>query len=213
MRIEEYTAQELFELLNELDKNLKLPLQARNNAGITGHFSAIGNHFLLESPNLLHVQCSRDYLAYKRIPKTQSCRFERKTSGLKIARSEKDEPIIEKTTPEFKEKRDMLLAAAKHGAVLISPYQTAEKRMTRFDACALNRIAQLIAGDGAADINYHGMKPTDIDRLVSEAVKGGFDGQHGDFWFSTEKSVTFRRVACKQSRDNFNKSENKGTEQ
>ena len=213
----------------------KLPLQEQNlppssvpaavAAGITGHFSAIGNHFLLESPSLIQVQCSRDYLAYRRIPKPGG--------GLKIARDEKGAPIIEKTTTEFEAKRDMLLAAAKHGAVLISPcisdgereiarlafaaglpvvalrnmgfsslykpggklfdqtangkllllapaawpYQTAEKRMTRFDACALNRIAQLIAGDGAAEINYHGMKPKDIDRLVREAVKGGPDGQ------------------------------------
>ena len=54
------------------------------------------------------------------------------------------------------------------------PYSTSEKPMTRFDACALNRIAQLIAGDGAAVINYKGMQPKDIDRLVREAVaKGG----------------------------------------
>ena len=234
----------LFRVKRDLRISLKLPLQAQDKglplqvqnlppssvpaavaAGITGHFSAIGNHFLLESPSLLQVQCSRDYLAYRRIPKPGG--------GLKIARDEKGAPIIEKTTPEFEEKRDELLAAAKHGAVLISPcisdgereiarlafaaglplialrnmgfsplykpggklfdqtangkllllapaawpYQTAEKRMTRFDACAMNRIAQLIAGDGAAEINYHGMKPKDIDRLVREAVKGGPDGQ------------------------------------
>ena len=236
---------DLFRVRRGLRINLKLPPQAQNSlklplqvqnlppssvpaavaAGLTGHFSAIGNHFLLESPSLIQVQCSRDYLAYGRIPKPGG--------GLKIERNEKGEPIIEKTTPEFEAKRDMLLAAAKHGAVLISPcisdgereiarlafaaglpvitlrnmgfsplykpggklfdqtangkllllapaawpYQTAEKRMTRFDACALNRIAQLIAGDGAAEINYHGMKPKDIDRLVREAVKGGPDGQ------------------------------------
>ena len=235
---------DLFRVRRDLRISLKLPLQAQDKglplqvqnlppssvpaavaAGITGHFSAIGNHFLLESPSLLQVQCSRSYLAYLRVPKPGG--------GLKIARNEKGEPIIEKATPEFEAKRDMLLAAAKHGAVLISPcisdgereiarlafaaglpvialrnmgfsplykpggklfdqtangkllllapaawsYQTAEKRMTRFDACALNRIAQLIAGDGAAEINYHGMKPKDIDRLVREAVKGGPDGQ------------------------------------
>ena len=194
------------------------------------HFSAIGNLFLLDSPNILQVQCSRAHLAYRRIPKTQSCRSELRTGGFKIARNEKGEPIIEKTTPEFEAKRDELLAAAKHGAVLISPcisdgereiarlafaaslpvialrnmgfsplykpggklfdktangkllllapaawpYSTSEKPMTRFDACALNRIAQLIAGDGAAVINYKGMQPKDIDRLVREAVaKGG----------------------------------------
>ena len=50
------------------------------------------------------------------------------------------------------------------------PYQPGEKKMTRFDACALNRIAQLMAGDGAAEINYRGMKPANIDALVKAAV-------------------------------------------
>lgn len=186
------------------------------------HFSAIGNLFLLDSPNIVQVQCSRAYLAYKRVPKPGG--------GRKIARDAAGVPIVEKATPEFEEKRDELLAAAKHGAVLISPcisdgereiarlafdaslpvialrnmgfsplykpggklfdkaangkllllapaawpYSTSEKPMTRFDACALNRITQLIAGDGAAVINYKGMQPKDIDRLVREAVaKGG----------------------------------------
>ena len=186
------------------------------------HFSAIGNLFLLDSPNIIQVQCSRAYLAYKRVPKPGG--------GRKIARDAAGVPIVEKATPEFEEKRDELLAAAGHGAVLISPcisdgereiarlafaaslpvialrnmgfsplykpggklfdktangkllllapaawpYSTSEKPMTRFDACALNRIAQLIAGDGAAVINYKGMQPKDIDRLVREAVaKGG----------------------------------------
>lgn len=189
---------------------------------IKAHFSAIGNLFLLDSPNIIQVQCSRAYLAYKRVPKPGG--------GRKIVRDAAGVPIVEKSTPEFEEKRDELLAAAKHGAVLISPcisdgereiarlafaaslpvialrnmgfsplykpggklfdkaangkllllapaawpYSTSEKPMTRFDACALNRIAQLIAGDGAAVINYKGMQPKDIDRLVREAVaKGG----------------------------------------
>ena len=196
------------------------------------YFSAIGNLFLLDAPNIVQVQCSRAYFAYKRVAKTRNGRFEHMTEagGRKIARDAAGVPIVEKATPEFEEKRDELLAAAKHGAVLISPcisdgereiarlafaaslpvialrnmgfsplykpggklfdktangkllllapaawpYSTSEKPMTRFDACALNRIAQLIAGDGAAVINYKGMQPKDIDRLVREAVaKGG----------------------------------------
>ena len=196
------------------------------------HFSAIGNLFLLDSSNIIQVQCSRAYFAYKRVAKTRNGRFEHMTEagGRKIARDAAGVPIVEKATPEFEEKRDELLAAAKHGAVLISPcisdgereiarlafaaslpvialrnmgfsplykpggklfdktangkllllapaawpYSTSEKPMTRFDACALNRITQLIAGDGAAVINYKGMQPKDIDRLVREAVaKGG----------------------------------------
>jgi hypothetical protein len=51
------------------------------------------------------------------------------------------------------------------------PYCPGEKKMTRFDACALNRIAQLMAGDGAAEINYHGMRPSNVDGLVAEACR------------------------------------------
>ena len=221
---------ELFRVRNDLCLTLPRQAQDRSLCQVLGagapsfkaHFSAIGNLFLLDSPNIIQVQCSRSYLAYKRVPKPGG--------GRKIARDAAGVPIIEKTTPEFEEKRDELLAAAKHGAVLISPcisdgereiarlafaaslpvialrnmgfsplykpggklfdktangkllllapaawpYSTSEKQMTRFDACALNRIAQLIAGDGAAVINYKGMKPKDIDRLVREAVaKGG----------------------------------------
>jgi hypothetical protein len=50
------------------------------------------------------------------------------------------------------------------------PYQTQAKPMTRFDAIALNRIAQWLAGDGAAEINYHGMLPPNIDTLALSAV-------------------------------------------
>jgi hypothetical protein len=50
------------------------------------------------------------------------------------------------------------------------PYSTQEKPMTRFDATALNRICQWFAGEDAAEINYHGMTPSNIDRLAEEAV-------------------------------------------
>ena len=35
----------------------------------------------------------------------------------------------------------------------------------------LNRIAQLMAGDGAAEINYHGMRPSNVDGLEAEACR------------------------------------------
>ena len=72
------------------------------------------------------------------------------------------------------------------------PYTTQEKPMTRFDATALNRIAQWLAGGSVprhscsapghfcpgfpVEINYHGMKPANIDELAEKAVlarKGG----------------------------------------
>ena len=185
-------------------------------AGI-GHFAARGNHFLLDRP-LAQVQVSRRFFGYKRVVKVGG--------GLKIAKDAAGEPVVEFSTPEFEERRDELFAAAKHGAVLLSPcvsdgerqiarealaaglplvtmankgfsklqkpsgryfdacaegkllmlapaawpYVPGEKPMTRFDATAMNRLCQWIAGEGAVEINYHGMKPANIDDLARKAA-------------------------------------------
>ena len=186
--------------------------------GAVGHFSSIGNRFLLKRP-LAQVQISRSLFRYQR---------ERKSGGgFKIARNERGDPKIEFESPEFSERKTDLFAAAKHGAVLISPcvsdgereiaraalaakipliamtnkgfsklqkpggryfdacaegrllmiapaawpYQPGEKPMTRFDATAMNRLCQWIVGEDAAEINYHGMKPSNIDQLADAAAK------------------------------------------
>lgn len=51
------------------------------------------------------------------------------------------------------------------------PYTPQEKPMTRFDATALNRLCQWLAGEDALDINYHGMKPANIDQLAKVAAQ------------------------------------------
>ena len=51
------------------------------------------------------------------------------------------------------------------------PYTTQEKPMTRFDATALNRLCQWLAGEDAVEINYHGMAPANIDQLAMQAVR------------------------------------------
>ena len=43
--------------------------------------------------------------------------------------------------------------------------------MTRFDATAMNRLCQWIAGDGAAEINYRGLTPANVDELARAAAK------------------------------------------
>ena len=50
------------------------------------------------------------------------------------------------------------------------PHLPSEKRMTRADACVLNRLAQWIAGPGAVDIIYRGIQPEAIDRQARDAV-------------------------------------------
>ena len=51
------------------------------------------------------------------------------------------------------------------------PYVPGEKKMTRVDACVLNRIAQWLSGPGAVDIKYRGVEPRQVDRLAREALK------------------------------------------
>ena len=78
----------------------------------TLHFSAIGNRALLERP-MVQVQCSRRYFGYKRIPKPGG--------GMKIARDSAWNPIADFASPEYERLHSRLLAAARHGVVLISP--------------------------------------------------------------------------------------------
>ena len=181
--------------------------------GCEMHFAAIGNHDLLKAPVILQVQCSRRDFAYARNAKGEVDR--------------KAPPLVE--TGAFVGKAEALLAAAEHGAVLVSPcishgekeiarrafsaghrvitlsnkgfsplykpggrlfdqcadgrllmlapaawpYLPGEKKITRMDACALNRIAQMIAGEGAAEIDYKGVRPEGVDELVFEATRNG----------------------------------------
>ena len=209
----------LFKQVVELPVVLKMGnASSRSREERVGCFSALGNRFLLERP-LAQVQVSRRLFAYKRVAKPGG--------GLKIARDAADEPVVELSTPDYEARRDELLAAAKHGSVLLSPcvsdgerqiarealqaglplitmsnkgfsrlqkptgryfdacaegrllmlapvawpYQPGEKPMTRFDATAMNRLCQWIAGEGAAEINYHGMRPANIDALALKAVE------------------------------------------
>ena len=211
-------------------ERIELPL---DGGRLTGSFEALGNRHLLERP-LAQVQCSRRFFTYQREAK--------RGGGMKIARTPDGEPIIESESPEYRERLESALAAAAHGAVVLSPcisdgerqiareamkrrlplvalknmgfaklekpvgryfdacaegrllllapaawpYTTQEKPMTRFDATALNRIAQWLAGGSVpghsrsvpghscpgfpVEINYHGMKPANIDELAEKAV-------------------------------------------
>ena len=199
---EKHCHPELFRVLRDLTIEL--------GPGRKGHFAAIGNHALLKARTILQVQCSRRHFAYRR-----------DTGGALL---KKEPPAV--VTKEFLEKRDTLLAAARHGAVLVSPcvsegereiarlafeaglrvvtlankgfsplykpggksfdacaagnllmlapvawpYLPAEKKMTRLDACVLNRLAQWIAGEGAVEMRYEGAVPGSIDDLAAAAV-------------------------------------------
>ena len=176
-----------------------------------GHFAAIGNHFLLDAPHILQVQCSRTHFAYAR-----------RSDG---SIDKETHPLV--ATSEFSEKAEGLLEAAAHGAVLVSPcishaekeiarrafaagakvitlankgfsplykpggklfdqcangnllmlapaawpYLPGKKPITRIDACVLNRIAQLIAGNGATEIDYKGIRLEGVEEAMHRATR------------------------------------------
>ena len=57
------------------------------------------------------------------------------------------------------------------------PSQPDEKPMTRSDATAMNRLCQWLAGEGAAEINYRGLLPANIDALAREAAEVCYNSQ------------------------------------
>ena len=119
------------------------------------HFSALGNRHLLDRP-LVQVQCSRRDFAYERVSDAGG--------GMKIAKDADGEPRVAFSSATFEDRLASLLAVA-------WPYTAARKDMTRFDAVAMNRLCQWLAREGAAEINYRGMRPADIDALARAAAK------------------------------------------
>ena len=119
------------------------------------HFSALGNRHLLDRP-LVQVQCSRRDFAYERVSDAGG--------GMKIAKDADGEPRVAFSSATFEDRLASLLAVA-------WPYTAARKEMTRFDAVAMNRLCQWLAREGAAEINYRGMRPADIDALARAAAQ------------------------------------------
>ena len=91
----------LFPELFKVSRDLEVDL----GEGRVGHFSAIGNHFLLEAPALAQVQCSRSFFAYRRDGR---------------GRLLKDEPPAVETA-EFREKWALASKLASTGVPLVSP--------------------------------------------------------------------------------------------
>ena len=176
-----------------------------------GHFAAIGNHFLLDAPSIVQLQCSRSDFAYARDgngailrdkpPRIKTPAFDEKLADMKLeiehgavvispcisegerelarqafATGAKVITLQNKGFSSLYKPGGRLFEACADGRLLMLapaawPYLPGEKPITRAIACTLNRIAQLIAGKGAANVNYRGMKINDIDSLVAEAVR------------------------------------------
>ena len=91
----------LFSDLFKVSRDLEVDL----GEGRVGRFSAIGNHFLLETPVLAQVQCSRSFFAYRRDGRGKL--------------SKREPPLVE--TAEFREKWALASKLASTGAALVSP--------------------------------------------------------------------------------------------
>ena len=60
------------------------------------------------------------------------------------------------------------------------PHVPGEKPMTRRDALVLNRLAQALAGDGAAEINYRGVTFAEVEAWSRVAVKDPAGARRGE---------------------------------
>ena len=60
------------------------------------------------------------------------------------------------------------------------PHVPGEKPMTRRDALVLNRLAQALAGDGAAEISYRGVTFAEVEAWARVAVKDPAGARRGE---------------------------------
>ena len=79
-------------------------------------------------------------------------------------------------SPLYKPGGKLFETCAAGNLLMLAPigwlYVPGEKAMTRHEAQVLNRIAQLIADDGAVEIDYKGVVLSGIDEAVAQAVAG-----------------------------------------
>ena len=76
------------------------------------------------------------------------------------------------------------------------PYVPGEKPPTRESSLVLNRIAQLIAGEGRAEIKYNGMVLKDVDSKVREALRPQLESVIGSV--SKEEADFVRKAIAEQ---------------
>ncbi len=156
-----------------------------------GAFMALGNCFLLDAPLFHQIQCSRSITPTELAQKKADCKSAIARGAVIVSPcispgerdiakdvfESKGKLIVLKNkgfAPLYKPSGEMFDACAERRILQLAPsaweYRPGKKPLTRLDACVMNRLAQLICKDDAATINYHGMKPADIDGLVKAAM-------------------------------------------
>ena len=159
-----------------------------------GRFSAIGNHFLLMRSAFHQIQVSRRYFAYARDargnllkdapPAVATREFEEKLAAA-LAAGKGGAVLVSPCISQGEREIARRAFAAGYRVITLAnkgfsplykpggigwPYQPAEKPMARIDALVLNRIAQLIAGEGACEIDYKGATLANVDAEVCKVV-------------------------------------------
>jgi hypothetical protein len=160
----------------------------------TGFLNGVGNCFLLQAPCFYQVQVSRS-------TEVSSAEFQRKYDEMSEAVSrdavvvspcispgekalakiafQRKTPLIALRNndfpPLYKPSGVYFDACANGRLLLLAPpglgYQMGHRKLTRAEACILNSIAQKICGEFAADITYHGIVPTELEKLVAAALQ------------------------------------------
>ena len=81
-------------------------------------------------------------------------------------------------SPLFKPSGKLFDSCVQGNLLMLAPaaweYVPGERNITRMDACALNRIAQLLSGSGAVEIQYRGTTLADVDAYAMEAMRAEF---------------------------------------
>ncbi len=155
-----------------------------------GYFSAIGNMFLLEAPQFVQVQCSRSITAEELQAKIEAtldaaghgavivspCISPGEREIARAVFEAKGRLIAIKNkgfSPYYKPSGEMFDACAEGRILQLAPinwpYTPGIKKLTRIEACVMNRLAQLICGEDAVEINYKGMTPVAIEEEVRRA--------------------------------------------
>ncbi len=159
-----------------------------------GAFMALGNRFLLDAPEFYQIQCSRSVTAGELEQKKADCLEAIKRGAvivspcISVGEREMAQLVFEAKgklvvlknkgfAPLYKPSGEMFDACAEGRILMLAPiawpYVPGKKPLTRFDACVMNRLAQLICKEDAATINYKGMTPLAIDELVTRAMQDG----------------------------------------
>ncbi len=158
-----------------------------------GSLSALGNLFLLDAPRFVQVQVSRSATPEAIAEKERASLVAAEEGAVivspclspgekQIARAvfaAKARLIVLKNKgfSPFTKPSGVQFDACAEGRLLMLapaawPYSPEQKALTRIEACVLNRLAQLICGDDAVEINYRGMTPATIEREVALALEG-----------------------------------------